>query len=135
MSTSLGACICSRTFTKLPKQVARTSQGLPAGPTNFCSNSTAPSLWHANIGHGYGGQGTKSSDSKIGSHLYELILLKRRLNAEVSGRERAKGFHTWMLTSAPLFTNSSRHKAPCVEAAAKCKGVNPLWLGWFTLAP
>lgn len=43
--------------------------------------------------------------------------------------------HTCTLTSAPLLTRNSKQSAPCVEAAAKCSGVNPLLLGWLMLAP
>lgn len=43
--------------------------------------------------------------------------------------------HTWTLTSAPLLTRNSRHRAPWVDAAAKWRGVKPLLFGWLTFAP
>lgn len=48
---------------------------------------------------------------------------------------RLRFSYTCTFTSAPLLTRNSRHRAPCVEAAAKCSGVKPLLFGWLTLAP
>lgn len=50
-------------------------------------------------------------------------------------RERQHFFLTLMLTSAPLHTRSSKHRAPWREAAVKCSGAKPFSFTWFTLAP
>lgn len=57
-----------------------------------------------------------------------MLVLKQKM--WISGQT-----DTCTLTSAPLLTNSSRHRAPWEEAAAKCSGVKPLLFGWLTLAP